>query len=82
MVVYVMKRADAARLLEGKDFDVDGETTSTRVFEPRRGPLPCFNCPGLGHKAFPCTNALVCVRCAQPGHHNSECQATSPRCAV
>jgi hypothetical protein len=74
-VVYVTKRADAARLLEGQYFNVDGESAFTRVFEPRRGPMQCFNCLGLGHKAFSCVKAQVCSRCAQPGHRHSECQA-------
>jgi hypothetical protein len=38
MVVYVTKRADAARLLEGQYFDVDGESAFTRVLEPSHGP--------------------------------------------
>ncbi|KAI6824489.1 hypothetical protein KC343_g180 [Hortaea werneckii] len=41
MVVYVTKRADAARLLDGQYFNVDGESAFTRVFEPRRGPMEC-----------------------------------------
>jgi hypothetical protein len=82
MVVYVTKRADAARLLEGQYFDVDGESAFTRVFEPRHGPMQCFKCLGLGHKAFSCTRPQLCSRCAQPGHRHSECQADSPKCAV
>jgi hypothetical protein len=82
MVVYVTKRADAARLLEGQYFDVDGESAFTRVFEPRHGPMQCFKCLGLGHKAFLCTRPQLCSRCAQPGHRHSECQADSPKCAV
>lgn len=82
MVVYVTKRADAAKLLEGQYFNVDGESAFTRVFEPRRGPMQCFKCLGLGHKAFSCAKAQVCSRCAQPGHRHSECQAENPRCAI
>jgi hypothetical protein len=82
MVVYVTKRADAAKLLEGQYFNVDGESAFTRVFEPKRGPMQCFRCLGLGHKAFSCTKAQVCSRCAQPGHRHSECQAENPRCAI
>jgi hypothetical protein len=55
MVVYMTKRADAARLLEGQYFDVDGESAFAQVFEPRHGPMQCFKCLGLGHKAFSCT---------------------------
>jgi hypothetical protein len=36
MVVYVTKRADAVRLLEGQYFNIDGESALTRVFEPKR----------------------------------------------
>jgi len=82
MVVYVTKRADAARLLEGQYFVVDGESAFTRVFEPRRGPMQCFRCLNLGHKAFSCTKERVCSRCAQPGHRHSDCQAEQPKCAV
>lgn len=82
MVVYVTKRADAVRLLEGQYFVVDGESAFTRVFEPRRGPMQCFRCLGLGHKAFSCVKAQICSRCAQPGHRHSECQAETPRCAI
>ena len=82
MVVYVTKRAHAAKLLEGQYFNIDGESAFTRVFEPKLGPMQCFRCLGLGHKAFSCTKAQVCSRCAQPGHRHSECQAENPRCAI
>jgi hypothetical protein len=82
MVVYVTKRADAVRLLEGRYFIVDGESAFTRVFEPRRGPMQCYRCLSLGHKAFSCTKEQVCSRCAQPGHRHSDCQAEQPRCAI
>jgi hypothetical protein len=57
MVVYVTKRAGAARLLEGQYLNVDGESAFTRVFEPRCGPMQCFRRLSLGHKAFTCTKA-------------------------
>lgn len=82
MVVYVTKRADAAKLLEGRYFNVDGESAFTRVFERRCGPMQCFRCLSLGHKAFSCTKAQLCSRCAQPGHRHSDCQAEEARCAV
>jgi hypothetical protein len=82
IVVYVTKRTDAARLLEGQYFDVDGESAFTRVFEPRHRPMQCFKCLGLGHKAFSCTRPQLCSRCAQPGHRHSKCQADSPKYAV
>lgn len=73
MVVYVTKRADAARLLEGKYVVLDGESAFTEVFQPRRGPMECFWCQSLGHKAFSCAKPQFCLRCAQPGHRHSEC---------
>jgi hypothetical protein len=82
MVVYVTKRADAARLLEGLYFNVDGESAYTRVFEPRRGPMQCYKCQGLGHKAFSCGKPQVCGRCAQTGHRHSECQSDDCRCVL
>lgn len=82
MVVYVTKRADAARLLKGHYFNVDGESAFTQEFEPKRGPMQCFRCLGLGHNAASCVKAQVCSRCAQPGHRHSDCQAENPRCAL
>lgn len=80
MVVYVTKGSDAVRLLQGQYFDVAGESAYTRVFEPRRGPLQCYNCQEVGHKAYSCTKARMCGRCAQPGHRHSECEAEVPKC--
>jgi hypothetical protein len=82
MVVYVTKRADVARLLEGQYFDVNRESAFARVSEPRHGRMQCFKCLGLGHKAFLYTKLQLCSRCAQPGHRHSECQAGIPNCAV
>lgn len=80
MVVYVTKGSDAARLLQGQYFHMAGESAYTRVFEPRYGPLQCYKCQELGHKAFSCTKPQVCARCAQTGHHHSECRAAIPKC--
>lgn len=82
IVVYVTKRADAARLLEGGYFIIDGESAFTRVFEPMREPMQCFRCLSLGHKAFSCTKEQVCSGCAQPGHRHNDCQAEQPKCAM
>lgn len=82
MVVYVTKRADAVRLLDGQYFTVDGESVFTQVFEPRRGPMQGFKCLGLGHQALSCARPRVCSRCAQSNHRHNECQADSPKCAV
>jgi hypothetical protein len=62
MVVYVTERADAARLLEGQYFDVDGES-AFRVFDLMHGPMQCFKCLGLGQKAFSCTRPQLCSKC-------------------
>jgi hypothetical protein len=80
MVVYVTKRSDAARLLQDQYFHVAGESGCTGVFEPRYSAKQCFKCQELGHKAFSCTNPQICARCAQEGHHHSECRAAIPKC--
>jgi hypothetical protein len=80
MVVYVTKGSEAMRLLKGQYFHVAGESAYTRAFEPRYGPLQCYRCQELGHKAFSCTKVQICARCAQSGHHHSECQAAILKC--
>lgn len=80
MVVYVTKGTDARKLLEGRYFDLAGESTYTNVFEPRRGPLQCFNCQDMGHKAFSCKKPQACARCAAQGHHHKHCDAVEPKC--
>jgi hypothetical protein len=80
MVVYVTKGSDAARLLQDQYFHLAGESAYTSIFEPRFGPKQCYKCQELGHKAFSCTKPLVCARCAQAGHHHSECQVAIPKC--
>ncbi|XP_044720027.1 endonuclease-reverse transcriptase domain-containing protein [Hirsutella rhossiliensis] len=50
MVVYVTKKSDAERLLDGYYFDLAGESATTYTFEPRTGPIQCFNCQEIGHK--------------------------------
>ncbi|KJZ67985.1 hypothetical protein HIM_12627 [Hirsutella minnesotensis 3608] len=54
MVVYVTKKNDAKKLLDGKYFDLAGESACTNPFEPRKGLMQCFNCQEMGHKAFKC----------------------------
>ena len=80
MVVYVTKRSDAKRLLEGQYFDIAGESAYTRIFEPRTGPVQCYNCQELGHKAFSCKKPQTCGKCAVEGHHHSSCQAAVLKC--
>ncbi|KJZ68546.1 hypothetical protein HIM_12063 [Hirsutella minnesotensis 3608] len=60
MVVYLTKRSDAERLLEGYYFDLGGESVTTHVFEPRTGPIHCFNCQETGHKAYSCKKRRTC----------------------
>jgi hypothetical protein len=80
MVIHVTRGTDAARLLDERYFHVAGESAYTRPFEPRNGPVQCYNCQQLGHKAFSCAEPQVCGKCAGTGHHHSDCQATVPKC--
>ncbi|XP_044720163.1 endonuclease-reverse transcriptase domain-containing protein [Hirsutella rhossiliensis] len=80
MVVYVTKKRDAERLLEGYYFDLAGESATTYVFEPRTGPIQCFNCQEIGHKAYSCKKQRTCGKCANVGHHHRECTAIEPKC--
>ncbi|KAJ6436136.1 reverse transcriptase [Purpureocillium lavendulum] len=57
MVIYVTKGSDARRLLDGHYFDLAGESAITNVFEPRKGPVRCYNCQNIGHKSFQCKYA-------------------------
>ncbi|KJZ67957.1 hypothetical protein HIM_12656 [Hirsutella minnesotensis 3608] len=80
MVVYVTKKSDAERLLEGYYFDLAGESATTYVFEPRTGPIQCFNCQEMGHKAYSCKKQRTCGKCANVGHRHRECTAIEPKC--
>jgi hypothetical protein len=82
MVVYVTKGCEAARLLQDQYFHVAGESAYTRVFEPRHGPVKCYRCQEVGHKAYSCTKPQVCAKCAQEGHRHNECQAVIPKCVT
>lgn len=82
MVIYVTKGSDAKRLLDGTYFDLAGESAYTNVFEPRVGPVQCYNCQELGHKAFSCKKPRACGRCAQPGHGHGQCRAAEPKCVL
>ncbi|KAM4063306.1 endonuclease-reverse transcriptase domain-containing protein [Hirsutella rhossiliensis] len=66
MVVYVTKKNDAKKLLDGKYFDLAGESACTNPFEPRKGPMQCFNCQDMGHKAFRCSKPQLNVRKREP----------------
>ncbi|KAL9561263.1 hypothetical protein ACKAV7_014618 [Fusarium commune] len=80
MVVYVTMERDARRLLEHKYFHLGGESARTSVFEPRAEVVQCYNCWGLGHKAFVCKEAQRCGRCAERGHYHRQCEAAEPIC--
>jgi hypothetical protein len=82
MVVYVTKGGDARRLLAEGFFHVAGESGYTGIFERRPRPAQCFNCQELGHKAFQCTKAQVCGRCAKEGHRHTECMETILKCVL
>lgn len=68
MVVYLAKAAEARRILKERYFIVAGESAYTSPFERRVGPVQCYNCQEIGHKAFSCPKARVCARCAAEGH--------------
>jgi hypothetical protein len=80
MVVYVTKGSDAVRLLQGQYFHIAGESAYTSVYELRTGPVQCYNCQTIGHKAFSCTKIQVCGKCAQEGHHHRDCLEEVPKC--
>lgn len=80
MVVYVTKGSDAVRLLQGQYFHIAGESAYTSVYELRTGPVQCFNCQAIGHKAFSCEKTQVCAKCAKEGHHHRDCLEEVPTC--
>lgn len=80
MVVYVTKGSDAVRSLQDLYVHVAEESAYTPVFEARRGPVQCYRCQEVGHKAYSCTKPQRCARCAQEGHRYSECSAEIPKC--
>ncbi|RKK19029.1 hypothetical protein BFJ67_g17634, partial [Fusarium oxysporum f. sp. cepae] len=80
MVVYVTKESDARRLLEDRYFHLGGESARTSVFEPRAAVVQCYNCWGLGHKAYVCKVAQRCGKCAERGHYHRQCEAAEPIC--
>jgi hypothetical protein len=80
MVVYVTKGSDAVRLLQGQYFHIAGESAYTSIYEPRTGPVQCYNCQVIGHKAFSCNKTQVCAKCAKEGHHHRDCLEEVPKC--
>jgi hypothetical protein len=82
MAVYVTKGSEAARLLREHHFHVAAESAYTRVYEHRVGPTQCYNFQEVGHKAYACTKAQVCAKCAKEGHIRKECSETIAKCAL
>lgn len=80
MVVYLTKAKDANDLLQKQFFDLAGESAFTRPYETRIGPIQCYNCQALGHKAFACKKSQVCANCAEEGHNHKDCTATIQKC--
>ena len=82
MVVYVTKGSEAARLLQEQFFHVAGESAYTRIYEHRVGPTQCYNCQEVGHKAYACTKAQICAKCAKEGHSHKDCPESIAKCAL
>ena len=82
MVVYVTKGSEARRLLDGRYFHLAGESAYTTVFAPREGPIQCYRCQEIGHKAFACKKPQRCGRCAEQGHHHKTCQSVVLKCVL
>jgi hypothetical protein len=80
MVVYLTKGTDARRLLTEGFFHAGGESGVTSIFEHRPRPVQCYNCQGIGHKAFQCKNTQKCAKCAKDGHHHSDCNEAVLKC--
>lgn len=80
MVIYVTKGSEATRLLQESYFNVEGESAFTRPFERRDGPVQCFNCQAIGHKAFSCKKVQRCAKCSKEGHRHSECIEEIAKC--
>ncbi|EAQ88476.1 hypothetical protein CHGG_05095 [Chaetomium globosum CBS 148.51] len=82
MVVYVTKGSEARRLLDGRYFHLAGESAYTTVFALREGPIQCYRCQEIGHKAFACKKPQRCGRCAEQGHHHKTCQSVVLKCVL
>jgi hypothetical protein len=82
MVIYITKGSDARRLLQDQFFHVAGESGWTSVFTPPSGPIQCYNCQEIGHKAFNCKKPQVCGKCAKEGHHHNDCIETVQKCVL
>ncbi|KAE9566184.1 hypothetical protein CGMCC3_g17646 [Colletotrichum fructicola] len=73
MVVYLVKAADARRLLKDGFFHAGGESGYTRPFERRERPKQCYNYQEItNHKAYQCNKPKVYARYAAEGHTHHE----------
>jgi hypothetical protein len=83
MVVYLSKRSEAQRFLNEGFFSAKGESGYTHVYERRERPKQCYNCQEItNHKAYQCTKAQICGKCAKEGHHHNACMETIAKCAT
>lgn len=73
MAVFFQRGEQAVEVLQSGYFSVRGESAHTAVFSPRVGPFRCFNCQGVGHKAYSCSEIMKCARCSQHGHNHRNC---------
>lgn len=81
MAVFFSSGEDAVQALQAGFFSVGGESAYTNIFEARRGPMRCYNCQELGHKAFNCKSETKCSKCSQKGHSYRDCVAEIPKCS-
>jgi hypothetical protein len=81
MVIYLTKDSDVRRLLQEEYFHIAGESAHTSIFDAFSGPIRCYRCQEIGHKAFNCSAPQICGKCAQEGHHHSDC-SNIPKCAL
>ena len=79
LVAYFNKGPEAARFLQEEYMYVGRELANIRIFETQIGPLRCYNCQGLGHKAFNCQSDKRCGNYAQSGHSWKEYSASIPK---
>ena len=81
MVVFFTKGSEAERFLREGFIIVGGESASVRVFEPSTALPRCYNCQGIGHKAYRCKERQRRGNYAQYGHEFKSCFA-EPKCVI